>query len=775
MIHALRTGQITGTIESILRDAASRPYPSLQWARPDQPVLNSISVAKRLELDKPAARCQLHASTKQASLLAGLVGKGGLTRISSHSYRKGMITEAHHIQLDHGKPAGAVTHAVAQAAGHSHTAFTKGITEKYNEGITEQIWNKRAQMQRQNRNDSLAMDESLLHPRLVSRDVTAYMQEHGIGEDERDAARKQMKRKRLEHDLERARPLAARVPTASEFVREALAPKSVNTRSANFKPVQLQARTQLMSHTKTTGLHVMQTTGSAVTQTTGKMPMRKEEAILTGVETIQQALNDTGGKSKQYVADLAGDDLETVVIDPQLLDDAGAELDQYDNELADDDLANVIIDSQLVGDVATGSDQYDDGLADDDLADIVIDPQLLSHAGAASIEHDKDLKDELADIEVDEEQLAEVLGALNMETCETIDEADLAAHSNRPDQAVDALARPTFEAITRLSRINILQQTEFARHWLEPQTRIDYAVLEGGSKAPTTPLIVQCAQCDFTCTSRAAFMEEHIRMWHTYEDQPPPRKRDRVGPLLCYICKAYCAGDNESLEFHLEQCGESTSHEELGDETGLGTSGETGRDSILSKQIGPSMNASTGTSSTLFICDIIGCGKPYQTEKSLANHKLDVHNWSGKVCEHGCDPQKLYLSKSTYNSHIRTYHLQASFVAMACPWPGGCTTNTTLKTQATLVKHYRIYHDCSTNDIAKQQITAHSGYSFTTAAQLIANDWIMISCPLCDVDNTGKSYGSASAFKNHLNACKSLGDEDKQDVFNTVVAAMRVV
>jgi hypothetical protein len=94
-----------------------------------------------------------------------------------------------------------------------------------------------------------------------------------------------------------------------------------------------------------------------------------------------------------------------------------------------------------------------------------------------------------------------------------------------------------------------------------------------------------------------------------------------------------------------------------------------------------------------FKCTWEGCTSSKKTQAELNAHVREVHNrpqWIRKVCEHGCEPDKLYRSETAYQNHQRDAH--GSYTRQSCSYPG-CTHSKVFDKSNSLRKRMKTQHN----------------------------------------------------------------------------------
>jgi hypothetical protein len=175
LVIALRFGRVRHTtIEEVLAQAAGRYDGIVEWADPEAPVLCQIARGtSTVAYDKPAHQSQVLHSVQDMALAAGI-----LDRVTTIDIRKGALRDAAYLKKS---VSGVANRAVALVANHASDSLDKGTTQDYVGPLQQPIWNMRAEQQLEGRlAPRFAPAAFTKSSRLSSREIDAYMDEHGI-------------------------------------------------------------------------------------------------------------------------------------------------------------------------------------------------------------------------------------------------------------------------------------------------------------------------------------------------------------------------------------------------------------------------------------------------------------------------------------------------------------------------------------------------------------------------------------------------------------------
>lgn len=136
VIFALRIGAVDSTtIEDLLMKARDRADKTVIWVKPKAPVLCAFDIhTHQLIESKPASGTQLTRNFKQAAELAGIAED-----VILHDVRRGGFRDLANLKT----AVGGRLEGVAEAAGHSASTRTEGITKQYTGHLKEDTWKQR--------------------------------------------------------------------------------------------------------------------------------------------------------------------------------------------------------------------------------------------------------------------------------------------------------------------------------------------------------------------------------------------------------------------------------------------------------------------------------------------------------------------------------------------------------------------------------------------------------------------------------------------------------
>ncbi|KAL8786248.1 MAG: hypothetical protein Q9195_008304 [Heterodermia aff. obscurata] len=139
LVLALRTGAVAFTsIQSLVSETSKSLDRCVPWLYPERAVFASFNERNGLDLDKPARSVQLVNTVKEAALTYGL-----REDLNPHDFRRGAVKDLH--ALNKALPTQDVSFSIASSVGHSRRAFNQGVTDQYNEPVTEDLWSQRVE------------------------------------------------------------------------------------------------------------------------------------------------------------------------------------------------------------------------------------------------------------------------------------------------------------------------------------------------------------------------------------------------------------------------------------------------------------------------------------------------------------------------------------------------------------------------------------------------------------------------------------------------------
>ncbi|KAJ4373385.1 hypothetical protein N0V83_003680 [Neocucurbitaria cava] len=206
LVHALRNGLVHGTtVEEVLRHTLAQADRHVKWIYPDRPILTAIArKPSRCDLDVVTSPWQINDTVKQMGVLSGM-----LTRVHAHALRLGAIRDYAHMPKNTSNTI-VSTDDLRRFAGHSHTAMTKGVTEKYVGDIASEYYNNRAAMGgvHHRREPKFAVDkQAVLRTKgpvtkdEMQADIDIHMPDKTIGDltrNERTSVTHRVRRQRVE-------------------------------------------------------------------------------------------------------------------------------------------------------------------------------------------------------------------------------------------------------------------------------------------------------------------------------------------------------------------------------------------------------------------------------------------------------------------------------------------------------------------------------------------------------------------------------------------------
>lgn len=170
---ALRFGHVNGTtLAQVLEHTANRADRTIQWTRPDWPVICAMPNGASLPSKTPALYQQLDKSVKQMALAAGILG-----RATSHALKRGVARDVAYSQK---QIAGVGTAAVQMALHHSNATRRSGTTQDYAGSSQVPIYNMRAEARFVDRMAPKIAASPYQPSRATTAEIDAYMEKKGM-------------------------------------------------------------------------------------------------------------------------------------------------------------------------------------------------------------------------------------------------------------------------------------------------------------------------------------------------------------------------------------------------------------------------------------------------------------------------------------------------------------------------------------------------------------------------------------------------------------------
>ncbi|KAK0129018.1 hypothetical protein ONS95_000958 [Cadophora gregata] len=177
LIQALRSGNLSSSLDETLKQASLRRDRTIQWLYPERPVLPQLLKSSAfIAWDKPAGPGQVNKNTKDLGLVAGV-----LAHIISHDVRRGGLRDLANLKIPSAPmaPMGVASKEVAVAAGHSMGSYLKGTTDKYVGPVERENYTARAAQMFVSRK-APEMGQRFQKTRLTKAEVSLYCEEHDI-------------------------------------------------------------------------------------------------------------------------------------------------------------------------------------------------------------------------------------------------------------------------------------------------------------------------------------------------------------------------------------------------------------------------------------------------------------------------------------------------------------------------------------------------------------------------------------------------------------------
>ncbi|KAK7707157.1 hypothetical protein SLS64_007367 [Diaporthe eres] len=481
LVHALRNGLVHGTtLQEVLSHTAARPDLHVEWTHPTRPVLTAIGrKPSRCDLDVVTTPRRVLDTIKQMGLLSGM-----LSRVYAHSLRLGALRDYAHLPKTASNTT-ASTDDLRKFAGHTHTAMTKGVTEKYVGDLARDYYNDRAENGgvKHHREPKFALDKSayldMIERPVSKEEIQKDLDEHQPGKDA--ASLTNIEKKTVQNRVRRKRREALR----SSAVAEPPTPRTASNAhlyTAPVPPPQFHARDVPAGRSPpTTEAHVEQ---SSPPEAGKEAPVAPSPSSASGTEA-----GSPGGRIP---------DSEELVflshIDPALLDEetlASLEVAKADISALQ---AAIFIPNVPQGDAADVNGEAEE-------VGEVLDPQ----GGLRGIASD-------AAIEENMEEAARLLLGQEVVDNKSAGPADTTTSirtASNPVQWIDGYAG-----------YNVVRNTLFAYSWKRYfdgeasfEESIGHHSMRGNSRDEPTPYMLHCRRtegCDYTAI-KVCLIEQHER------------------------------------------------------------------------------------------------------------------------------------------------------------------------------------------------------------------------------------------------------------------------
>ncbi|KAH9223686.1 hypothetical protein DL95DRAFT_453629 [Leptodontidium sp. 2 PMI_412] len=194
MIVALRFGHVFGTtLSEVLGHTAQRADRTVQWKRPEWPVVCQVNLGVLLPVREPAPNTQANHSLKQMALAGGILG-----HITPHSLKRGAVRDAAYLK----KTMIGVTNAAVGLVAHHHArSTTAGVTGQYVGDLQSPIYNLRAESDFVDRKSPKTASTPFALKRSSGKEIDEYMDMHGMDKTsklKRNTAGKRLQKEQIE-------------------------------------------------------------------------------------------------------------------------------------------------------------------------------------------------------------------------------------------------------------------------------------------------------------------------------------------------------------------------------------------------------------------------------------------------------------------------------------------------------------------------------------------------------------------------------------------------
>ena len=176
LIVALRSGNLSGSIDEVLAQASQRADRTIVWNFPDNSVLPAHvpSVQTFMNWTKPAPSNQLTATLQEMALICGI-----LVALVAHDLRRGAGRDVANMKLPPEVALGVADANVMGAMGHTRRSFALGITDDYVGSVEAAVYTHRAELMFQSRNQPL-IGNPFKKRKLSPEEVTDYCEKNSL-------------------------------------------------------------------------------------------------------------------------------------------------------------------------------------------------------------------------------------------------------------------------------------------------------------------------------------------------------------------------------------------------------------------------------------------------------------------------------------------------------------------------------------------------------------------------------------------------------------------
>ncbi|KAK4560928.1 hypothetical protein LTR86_004883 [Recurvomyces mirabilis] len=351
LVVALRLGRVRPhNLQGVLDRAAARHDGVVEWEAPDAPVLCRLPRGSSTSsYDIPATQHQILDTIREMGLAAGVLGN-----ITTGDIRNGALRDTAYLDK---RVAGVAGLDTAIVAGHTTTAYGKGLTQEYVGPIQQPIWNMRAENSFEDRLAPKIGQRPFMRSRkFKTTEIDEYMDAHDMDKsalNERMKAGFAMKKDaiekwRKEQNDAMSLPSSITPPTIKKPLRQ-LSASDINTNAGGRKQKKkssegVQAATSAADNGVAYGGHAAQ---PPTELSMSKPPKRKLAASIGSANALSLDdigganvdageldflcdLLDSGSSSGPTTTELAGLDADQDEDDEAVVQALGAELPAHD-------------------------------------------------------------------------------------------------------------------------------------------------------------------------------------------------------------------------------------------------------------------------------------------------------------------------------------------------------------------------------------------------------------------------------------------------------------
>lgn len=106
----------------------------------------------------------------------------------------------------------------------------------------------------------------------------------------------------------------------------------------------------------------------------------------------------------------------------------------------------------------------------------------------------------------------------------------------------------------------------------------------------------------------------------------------------------------------------------------------------------------------LFHCRRAGCSERFTCVGSRSRHERE-HDWVARQCSRGCTDGRWFMTKESWDTHVRTVHEDTWNALTTCPFPG-CTRESPFGSRDAYRNHLRCTHKLSSEEMDEYRVAS---------------------------------------------------------------------